>query len=121
MGAKGKELAGPIVGIIGSSLLIVAALFGLITIGLGMLFVIRIMTTLILGILGLIGAILGFAGKRVPGAVLMLLAGIVAVIGMFIPIGLYLGYIPVTLVYTFFFVDPFILLVGGILGLALKD
>ena len=119
MGAKGKELAGPIVGIIGSTLLIVAALFGLISIGLGILFVIRIMTTLILGILGLIGAILGFTGKRVPGAVLMLLAGIVAVVGMFIPIGIY--YLPITLVYTFFFVDPFLVLIGGILGLALKD
>jgi len=120
MGAKGKELAGPIVGIIGSTLLIVAALFGLITIGLDILFVIRIMTTLILGILGLIGAILGFAGKRVPGAVLMLLAGIVAVVGTFIPIGFY-GFLPITLVYTFFFVDPFLVLIGGILGLALKD
>ncbi|TES98306.1 MAG: hypothetical protein E3J90_06020 [Promethearchaeota archaeon] len=73
--------------------------------------------------LGLVGAILAFTGKKM-GVYLMLIAGGIATVGMFIPIGTYtITIIPmaVNMNSHMFFVDPILLLVGGILGLALKD
>ena len=58
------------------------------------------------------------------GAILLLIGGILAVVGMFIPIGtITISYfsLPVTLVYSFLFVDPFLMLIGGILALALHE
>ncbi|MFX0026374.1 MAG: hypothetical protein ACFE8M_08150 [Candidatus Hermodarchaeota archaeon] len=144
MAAKGKALVGPIIGIIGSAILLIAAfiafgaqavvqqqltLLGITWADIGvdpMIFTLRSVLTLVFALLGLIGAIIGFLGKRI-GAILMLIGGIVAVVGLFIPIGAvdlssYIPgmVIPIPLTYSMFWVDPFIILVGGILGLVLK-
>jgi hypothetical protein len=74
--------------------------------------------TLVFGLFGLIGAILGLVGKKI-GAILMLIFGILASVFMFINIPN--GPILQPLSGAFLFIDPFLLLLGGILGLALKE
>ena len=138
---KGKALVGPILGVIGATLLTVAGFIGfglmatlqalLATYGLtwadvGLdpsLLNVSAILTLVWGLLGLIGAILAFLGKKI-GVYLMLIFGLIATVGMFIPIGTYtilLVSIPVNMNTSMFFVDPILLMLGGILGLALKE
>ncbi|NHJ20092.1 MAG: hypothetical protein EAX91_04040, partial [Candidatus Lokiarchaeota archaeon] len=67
--------------------------------------------------------IIALFGKRF-GVYFMLIFGIIATAGMFIPIGSYLmAYIPNTvfLNFSWYIVDPIILLLGGILGVAFKE
>ena len=103
---KGKALVGPILGVIGATLLTVAGFIGfglmatlqalLATYGLtwadvGLdpsLLNVSAILTLVWGLLGLIGAILAFLGKKI-GVYLMLIFGLIATVGMFIPIGTY--------------------------------
>ena len=82
----------------------------------------QMILTIVLGLLGLIGAILAFVGKKI-GVYLMLIFGIVATVGMFVPIGNISIIIPfpVTLSASLFIVDPILLLLGGIFGLILKQ
>ncbi|MFX1574960.1 MAG: hypothetical protein ACFFB0_19660 [Promethearchaeota archaeon] len=141
---KGKLLVGPILGIIGGGLLLIVGFlsFGvqagveptlaLLTLTWGdvgfdpILFTISSILTLVFAALAIIGAILGFVGKRVPGGALMLIGGIGAVVGYFVPVGvidLPLPYpdVPISLVYPgLFWVPGFLILISGILGLALK-
>lgn len=140
MAVKGKALVGPILGLIGGTLLMIGgllvlgvmgtleatlALSGLTWVDIGLdptLFYVNFTMTLLFGIVGLIGAILAMVGKKI-GVYLMLVMGIIAVVGLFIPIGSYtliFLLVNITLNSSLFFVDPFLLLVGGILGLALK-
>jgi hypothetical protein len=137
----GKEKVGPILGIVGSALVLIAgfisfgvqatveaqlALGGLSWEDIGFdpsILMIRSIIVIVLALVGLIGAILALTGKRV-GAFLLLIAGIVAVVGIFIPLGtITIGFIsiPVPMTYSMFFVDPFIMLIGGILALVLKE
>ncbi|MFW9950496.1 MAG: hypothetical protein ACFFKA_10280 [Candidatus Thorarchaeota archaeon] len=141
MVVKGKLIAGPAIGIIGGLIVLIAsflaftvqaaleqelALIPLTWTDIGFdpnFLTIRAVITLILALIGLIGAIMGFLGKKL-GAWLMLIAGIVAVVGLFVPLatinlGVY-GSILVPLTYSMFYADPFLLLLGGILGLAIK-
>ena len=135
------KVVSPILGIIGATLLTIAGFIGfglmatlqaLLT-GSGLtwadvgldpsLLTVSAIVTLVWGLLGLVGAILAFTGKKM-GVYLMLIAGGIATVGMFIPIGTYtITIIPmvVNMNSHMFFVDPILLLVGGILGLALKD
>jgi hypothetical protein len=87
-----------------------------------MLFYLQMIITIVLGLLGLIGAILAFVGKKI-GVYMMLIFGIVATVGMFVPIGnlSIIIPIPVTLSASLFIVDPILLLLGGIFGLILKQ
>jgi len=132
---------GPILGIVGSAILLIAGFIGfgvqgLIEIQLNLLGVtwadlgfdpslltIRVIITIIVAILGLVGGIVAVTGKK-AGAYILLLAGIVAVVGSFLPIGsiefLGLVTVPVTMIYPFFYVESFLMLVGGILAIALK-
>jgi len=134
---KGKALVGPILGVIGATLLVIAGFVGfgaqaliaaLISpltfadIGLDpTLLTMNSVLTLVWGLLGLIGAILAFTGKKI-GVYLMLIFGLIATVGMFVPIGSYtiIISIPINMNSSMFFVDPVLLLLGGILGLALK-
>ena len=131
---------GAILGIIGGSLLLIGGLisFGTVgtiealltlnsltwaDIGLNPMFLtINSIMTLTWGILGLLGAIFAMQGKKF-GVYLMLVIGIISVVGMFIPIATYTLILPfsIPLNGSFLFVDPFLLLVGGILGLTLKE
>lgn len=132
---------GAILGIIGSSLLLLGGLisFGsmgtleaLMTlngltwadIGLDpMMLYVNSGMTLVWGIFGLVGAILAMQGKKI-GVWLMLVFGIIASVGLFIPIATYsilTIQFSINLNGSFLFVDPFLLLLGGILGLTLKE
>jgi len=139
MTVQGKAIVGPILGIVGGALLLIAGLFAFGAVGtiqayltlagltwadLGldpMLLNVHAIMTLLWGILGLVGAILAITGKKI-GVYLMLVFGIISVVGLFLPIGTYTLLIPIniTLNGSFILVDPFLLLVGGILGLTLK-
>jgi len=135
------KVVSPILGVIGATLLTIAGFIGfglmatiqaLLTasgltwadVGLDpTLLTVSAILTVVWGLLGLVGAILAFTGKKM-GVYLMLIAGGIATVGMFIPIGTYtITIIPmaVNMNSHMFFVDPILLLVGGILGLALKD
>ena len=141
MPARGKELVGPIIGILGSIMLFFGGFLritfqsniqaelefhGLTWADIGvdpLLLTLGMILTISFAILGIIGALLGFIGKRIPGSLLMLLAGSSAAVGMFVPLGLIdTGTLisPIMLSYTYVFLDPYIILLGGILGLALK-
>jgi len=134
------KVVSPILGVIGATLLTIAGFIGfglmatlqalLATSGLtwadvGLdpsLLTVSAILTLVWGLLGLLGAILAFTGRKI-GVYLMLIFGLLATAGMFIPIGSYtilLLPIPVNMNSSLFFVDPVLLLLGGILGLALK-
>ena len=82
----------------------------------------RTILTMLFAAIGLFGTILVFNSKKL-GAYLLLIVGCFAVLGMFIPIGTinFLSTsIPVSLSYSLWFVEPFLMLIGGILTLALK-
>ena len=137
---KGKALVGPILGVIGATLLTIAGFIGfgamatlqvlLSTYGLtwadiGLdpsLLTVNAILTLIWGLVGLIGAILGLVGKKI-GVYLMLIFGLVATVGLFVPIGTIslIIPIPITLNSSLFIVDPILLFIGGLLGLLLKE
>ena len=135
------KVVSPILGVIGATLLTIAGFIGfgaiatlqvlLSTYGLtwadiGLdpsLLTVNAILTLIWGLVGLIGAILAFTGKRI-GVYLMLISGLIATVGMFIPLGTYILIIvpiAVNMNSSMFFVDPILILLGGILGLALKE
>jgi len=137
---KGKLLVGPILAILGGVIMVISAYFvyasiaiteaGLVTAGLSwqdvgfnpMLFYVRVACTALWGLLGIIGAILGFKGKKI-GGILAILGGILGIIGMIVPIGtitIVLS-VPVSLSSSFVFVEPSLMLIGGILGLILKE
>ncbi len=140
----GKSVAGPIIGIIGASMLCVAGVIlilgmtainalimssggSTLSVDLTMYYVNMIMT-LALGILALVGAIVGFK-KGLPGGIILLIAGGVALVGSFIPLGIIsfssgttTYYAAVTLTSPLIFiVDPALIVLGGILSLALKE
>lgn len=139
---KGKALISSILGIIGGVLLVISGInaFGIQAIreeildplfmtweSIGfnpIIFTISAIVTVVLGVLGIIGAILSLLDKR-NGVFLMLICGIIATVGMFIPIGTYTIFETYTVFLNtpLYFVDPFILLAGGILGflILLKD
>ncbi len=132
---------GAIVGIIGAALLIVAGILTLSTLAAAnvilenygyewsdfginpTMWYVSLLVTLALGAIGLVGAILSFKDIK-AGNILMIAAGTVATIGLFIPIStgtysIYSFVIPLTT--SLFYADPIILMVGGILGLAIKS
>ncbi|MHA2280718.1 MAG: hypothetical protein ACXAC5_07690 [Promethearchaeota archaeon] len=132
---KGKLRYGPYCGLIGGLLLIIGSALGY----LGVVFLsnmhrievgINLTLTLLFGIVGFIGAILAFVRKD-SGNLLMVIIGLIAVIGTFIPIGsiFYAAdeIIPLwlsgSLVGRFLFVplDPILILIGGILAFIIKE
>lgn len=140
MVVKGKALVGPILGLVGALLLAIAgfmafgliaqlegtlALLGMTWADVGfdpMLLYLHIILTAVWGLLGLVGAIMALVGKKI-GVYLMLIFGLVATVGMFLPIGTisFIIPIPITMNASLFIVDPILLLLGGILGLVLKE
>lgn len=119
---KGKMLVGPILALIGGILLLIAGLIGLtnpliqIIIALFPIAVLSFVMSIILGVLALVGAFMAITGKK-QGNYLTLIAGLVGTIGMFIPLTI----VGPMFVYTFIFVDPILVLIGGILGVLLKE
>jgi hypothetical protein len=77
--------------------------------------------TVLWGVIGIIGALLAFQGKRI-GNILAIVGGALALIGLFIPLGIINTGVPVPvfLSYSLLFIDIILMLLGGILGLILK-
>ncbi|MBN1801165.1 MAG: hypothetical protein JW891_06630 [Candidatus Lokiarchaeota archaeon] len=139
----GKSVAGAVIGLIGAIMLTIAGVIGMLGIGaiefllsssgeswatLGAdptFFYLNLIMTLVLGILALVGAIVAFK-KGLPGGIILLIAGGVALVGAFIPVGVLdltaAGGSTMALTFnsTLFFVDPILCILGGILAIALK-
>ena len=89
---------------------------------------VRFIMTVVWGILGVIGGLIGLARIKI-GSVICIVIGLIATLGMFIPIYTYmmdLGYgyqlpITITLNSSFIIVDPILILLGGILGFVIKE
>ena len=81
---------------------------------------VRLILTIFWGILGIIGAIIAFIGKKL-GSFLVLIGGILGSIGYFVPLGTISMGIgtpsPVFLSGSFFLVDTVIMIIGGLLGI----
>lgn len=118
---KGKLLIGPVLALIGAILLLIGGLIAvanpLIQLAMTLLPTIALtfVMPIILGILGLVGAFMAATGRKV-GNYVTIVVGLVAIIGMFIPI-----YFVFPLVMSFIYVDPFLILIGGIIGVLLKE
>lgn len=80
------------------------------------------MVTIVWGIIGLAGAIITIK-KNVTGGIICIIIGLIAIVGQFIP----LEPIRIPLLSTvrlngsLIFIDPILMLVGGILSLKLRD
>lgn len=111
--AKGGRIAGGVLAIIGSALVLVA---GLMTVMVTAILFPLLMTAgigaILWGTLGLVGGILLLTDST-AGGVLALVGGIGDLVGIFVltMVGFPFGA-------GFIFVDPFLILVGGIVGLA---
>ncbi len=80
--------------------------------------------TMVIGVFGMSGSVLAL-GDCTYGYIFLLVAGVLGVIGTFIPIRIIdfgSGYLSITyLSTTLIYIDPILMIVGGILGLALAD
>ena len=118
---KGKLLIGPIIAIIGSMLLLIGGLLAVtnpfiqIIMAVFPTIALSFVMPIILGVLGLVGALMAATGRKV-GNYVVIISGLVAVIGMFIPV-----FFIFPLVMSLFYVDPILILIGGILGVAIKE
>lgn len=139
MFVKGKLLFGPILILIGGIIFLLSSFLvseALIAIGNNLsetglhwfevglypeLMIIGFVCTIIWGALGIIGGIFAIFGKKF-GSIIALHAGILGLIGALIPLGTNIAVtqIPITLTGSFFLLDPFLTILGGILGLTLK-
>jgi len=121
---KGKLLVGPILVLIGGAMLIIACIIGYtrpeFAPALAAVPIINLsfILPLILGILSIFGAILALIGKTYINYIIIII-GLVGTIGMITPIAFYnLLY---TLVVPLAFIDPVLVLIGGILGVVIKE
>lgn len=140
MVVKGKALAGPILGIGGSIIFLIAGfnaigaqaryeipmgLLGLSWQDIGfnpLILTLRATLEIFFALLALVGAILALIGKRF-GAYLLLIFGLISIAGSFIPIAtITIAYVPflVTMIHPLFYIESILMLIGGILTLALK-
>lgn len=120
---KGKLLVGPILVLIGGVMLITACFVGYTrfapTLAVLPRLHISFITPLILGILSIVGAILALIGKTSVNYIIIII-GLVGTIGMFLPFAFY-GLGAYLLVYQLAFIDPVLVLIGGILGVVTKE
>ncbi|MFX0053258.1 MAG: hypothetical protein ACFE8U_18430 [Candidatus Hermodarchaeota archaeon] len=126
--------AGPIVGLVGGTIMLVANFYQLQYLLMSLMYgypsyrpiipvFISLIVTISWAILGLVGAVFSLKDKRF-GNILMLVAGAGAMVGAFVPINIYsidsygIGF--TFLNGTAMFVDCTLMLIGGILGMTLK-
>ena len=140
MVGSGRAKVGPILGIVGSATLILSGILSFtrqaaFEIQLGplflswedlgfdpLLFIIQGIVTLACALLGVLGAIFALKGKKF-GAIVLLLVGVFALIGSFVPMGTFLiGEIsyPQTIVNWFIYAESILIVIGGILALVLR-
>ncbi|MHA1785633.1 MAG: hypothetical protein ACTSX4_12160 [Candidatus Helarchaeota archaeon] len=137
-----KSKIGGIIAIIGGSLLLIGGLIALGTMSMlettlqfagltwadigfnPIILYLNFIFTLVWGIIAMIASIMALKENNL-GNVLNLIIGIVACVGLFIPIGVLsipgATIVTISLNSSFIYVDPFLVLIGGILGLKLKD
>lgn len=122
---KGRIKNSLILAIIGAAMLLFAGIVGANNLAIRIIMIVEpsvflaFFMPLILSIIGLLGIILVFIGKKY-GTYFIIIAGLIAIIGMFITI--YRDLVnTIPLVLTLIYIDPFLLLIGGVLGLALKE
>jgi hypothetical protein len=139
MVAKGKLLYGPILSLFGGIIFLFSSFLvseKLIAIGyilsdaglhwyeVGLypeLMIIGFVCTIIWGALGIIGGIIAIFYEKF-GSIMALNGGILGLIGALIPLGtnIAITQIPITLTGSFYFLDPILMILGGVLGLTLK-
>ncbi|MHA2181370.1 MAG: hypothetical protein ACXAAH_08095 [Promethearchaeota archaeon] len=111
---KGKLIIGPIIALIGGSLLLIGGMisFPLMVIALQiyLLYAIPFIMAIIFGLLGILGGIVGLMGNM-KGNYIAIIIGFVTTIGMFVPF----------FIYSFIFIDPILILIGGILGVLIEE
>lgn len=113
---KGKLLIGPVVALIGGLLLLIAGIIGLTNPLLQFLMIllpllaVPLVMALIFGLIAMLGAILAMTGKS-KGNYITAIIGIITTIGMFIPL----------FVISLAYIDPILILIGGILGIVIKE
>ena len=140
MVVKGKLLVGPVLALVGGIIMLFSGYFVFASIasieetlalaalswadaGFSLeLMYLRVACTFLWGVMGIIGGIIAIIGKKL-GSVLALIGGLLGVVGMFVPLGTITIVIavPVTLSASFMLLDPIIIVLGGIIGLILKD
>ena len=140
MVVKGKLLIGPTLALIGGIIMLFSSYLvseSLVTIGHNLsdaglqwfevglypeLMILAFTSTILWGILGLIGGIIAIFGKK-SGSIIALIVGILGFIGALVPLGtnITITQIPITFTGSFLFIDPILMIFGGILGLNLKE
>jgi len=118
---KGKLLVGPIVAIIGSVMLLLGGIWGVcipemqVLMEIYPILYLTFVLPIILGAVGIVGAILVIINRKF-GNYAVIIVGLIAVVGLFIPI-----LIVFPLVMSLFYIDPFLILIGGILGVVIRE
>ena len=118
---KGKLLAGPLVAILGSILLLIGGILGIslpemqLVLALFPILYVTFIFPIILGLIGIAGAVLTIIQKKFTNFVIIII-GLIAVIGIFIPI-----FLTFPLVMSFIYIDPFLILIGGILSVVIQE
>ena len=123
---KGKDLVGSVIGLLGGILVFIAGIYSFVVYfpyyaSFGAQY--PALVPPLLGVLGLIGAMLVLFGKR-KGIVLEIIMGLLIGILQFIAYGPMTGdpsLWNLRVTYSLFYLDPFILLIGGILSLVIKE
>jgi len=118
---RGKLLTGPSVAILGSILLIVGGILGIslpemqVVMAFFPILYVTFVLPIILGLIGIAGAVLTIIQKKFTNFVIIIV-GLIAVIGIFIPI-----FLAFPLVMSFIYIDPFLILIGGILSVVIQE
>ncbi|MHA1988194.1 MAG: hypothetical protein ACW98D_16285 [Promethearchaeota archaeon] len=118
---QGRLLKGPLVAILGSILLLIGGIVGVSipevqeNMARFPILYVTFILPIVLGIIGITGAVLSIINKPY-GNYAILIVGIIAVIGIFIPI---IATFP--LVISFIYVDPFLILIGGIVSVVIRE
>ena len=118
---KGRLLTGPSVAILGSVLLLIGVIVGIsipemqVVMALFPILYVTFILPIILGLIGIAGAVLTIINKPY-GNYAIVIVGLIAVIGIFIPI-----FVTFPLVMSFIYIDPFLILIGGIVSVVIRE
>ena len=118
---KGKLLTGPAVAILGSVMLLIGGILGIslpemqLVMSFFPILYVTFVLPIILGLIGIAGAVLTIIQKKFTNYVIIIV-GLIAVIGIFIPI-----FFTFPLVMSFLYIDPFLILIGGILSVVIQE
>ncbi len=118
---RGKLLTGPSVAILGSVMLLIGGILGIsipemqLVMAIFPILYVTFVLPIILGLIGIAGAVLTIIQKKFTNYVIIIV-GLIAVIGIFIPI-----FFTFPLVMSFIYIDPFLILIGGILSVVIQE